>query len=164
MKVKRSVVRSSILIGRNGGESLNSSHNKKKLVRLEIEAATKRRSVWKNEKEKKVAFKKKNCCNYKNFVNNVELYRRQNWRWDQGNFFFWNFQIFEFFSSFWIFFWCGIFGKFFKKIIKYGRIIRKFIFGEIFADRTAVMSSNPIPRGAMKHLKVRFFNILGCLN
>jgi len=36
---------------------------------------------------------------------------------------------------------------------KYGRIIRKFIFGEIFADRTAVLSSNPIPRGAMKHLK-----------
>ena len=44
----------------------------------------------------------------------------------------------------------------FLKIKKYGRIIRKFIFGEIFADRTAVLSSNPIPRGAMKHLKVRF--------
>ena len=44
----------------------------------------------------------------------------------------------------------------FLKIQKYGRIIRKFIFGEIFADRTAVLSSNPIPRGAMKHLKVRF--------
>jgi len=44
---------------------------------------------------------------------------------------------------------------------KYGRIIRKIIQGDIFADKTAVFSSNPIPPNALRHLntgdKVAFY-------
>ena len=39
---------------------------------------------------------------------------------------------------------------------KYGRIIRKIIQGDIFADKTAVFSSNPIPPNALRHLNVSF--------
>ena len=39
---------------------------------------------------------------------------------------------------------------------KYGRTIRKVIQGDIFADKTAVFSSNPIPANALRHLNVSF--------
>ena len=39
---------------------------------------------------------------------------------------------------------------------KYGRIIRKIVQGDIFADKTAVFSSNPIPANALRHLNVSF--------
>ena len=39
---------------------------------------------------------------------------------------------------------------------KYGRIIRKIIQGDIFADKTAVFSSNPIPPNALRHLNVMY--------
>ena len=39
---------------------------------------------------------------------------------------------------------------------KYGRIIRKIVQGDIFADKTAVFSSNPIPPNALRHLNVSF--------
>ena len=38
---------------------------------------------------------------------------------------------------------------------KYGRVSRKIIFGNIYADKTAVLSRNPIPVDAHTHLKVR---------
>ena len=37
---------------------------------------------------------------------------------------------------------------------KYGRVSRKIIFGNIYADKTAVLSRNPIPVDAHTHLKV----------
>ena len=37
---------------------------------------------------------------------------------------------------------------------KFGRIIRKIIFGHIYATRTALLSSNPIPTSALEHLEV----------
>ena len=46
---------------------------------------------------------------------------------------------------------------------KYGRIIRKIIQGDIFADKTAVFSSNPIPPNALRHLNVSGLEIQGWL-
>ena len=46
---------------------------------------------------------------------------------------------------------------------KYGRIIRKIIQGDIFADKTAVFSSNPIPPNALRHLNVSGLEIQGRL-
>ena len=43
---------------------------------------------------------------------------------------------------------------------KFGRVIRKLIFEDIYADRTAVLSQNPISRNTLPHLKVRSFYIL----
>ena len=37
---------------------------------------------------------------------------------------------------------------------QYGRMVRKIIFGEIFADKMAVLSRNPIPNAAHRHLNV----------
>ena len=37
---------------------------------------------------------------------------------------------------------------------KFGRVVRKLIIGDIFADKTAVLSSNPIPYSAHRHLNV----------
>ena len=37
---------------------------------------------------------------------------------------------------------------------KFGRIIRKIVFGHIYATRTALLSSNPIPISALEHLEV----------
>ena len=41
---------------------------------------------------------------------------------------------------------------------KYGRIVRKVLFGEIYADRKAVLSRNPIPIQSHPLLKVRTVN------
>ena len=38
---------------------------------------------------------------------------------------------------------------------EFGCMIRKILFVNVFADRKAAISSNPIPAAAMKHLKVR---------
>ena len=40
---------------------------------------------------------------------------------------------------------------------KFRRVVRKLIFGDIFADKTAVLSSNPIPATAYRHLNVSNF-------
>ena len=40
---------------------------------------------------------------------------------------------------------------------KFGKIGRKIIFGNIFADRTALLSNNPIPTAAIPHLKVSYY-------
>ena len=40
---------------------------------------------------------------------------------------------------------------------EFGCMIRKILFVNVFADRKAAISSNPIPAAAMKHLKVRTF-------
>lgn len=37
---------------------------------------------------------------------------------------------------------------------KFGRIIRKIVFGNIYATRTALLSSNPIPMAALEHLEI----------
>ena len=37
---------------------------------------------------------------------------------------------------------------------KFGRIMRKIVFGHIYATRTALLSSNPIPTTALEHLEV----------
>lgn len=42
---------------------------------------------------------------------------------------------------------------------KYGRVSRKIIFGNIYADKTAVLSRNPIPVDAHTHLKVQILRI-----
>jgi len=39
----------------------------------------------------------------------------------------------------------------------FGRIIRKLIFEDLYADRTAVLSQNPISRNTLPHMKVSFF-------
>jgi len=41
----------------------------------------------------------------------------------------------------------------------FGRIIRKLIFEDLYADRTAVLSQNPISRNTLPHMKVSFFLI-----
>ena len=46
---------------------------------------------------------------------------------------------------------------------KYGRVSRKIIFGNIYADKTAVLSRNPIPVDAHTHLKVRILLITTAL-
>ena len=46
---------------------------------------------------------------------------------------------------------------------KFGRIVRKIVFGHIYATRTALLSSNPIPTTALEHLEViSQFNIEKC--
>ena len=42
---------------------------------------------------------------------------------------------------------------------KFGRVVRKIVFGDIYADRTAVLSQNPIPLKTQAQLKVRFFQV-----
>jgi len=37
---------------------------------------------------------------------------------------------------------------------KFGRIIRKLVFEDIYSDRNAVLSQNPIARNTLPHLKV----------
>ena len=37
----------------------------------------------------------------------------------------------------------------------YGRMVRRIVFGDIFADKMAVLSRNPIPIIAHRHLNVR---------
>ena len=43
--------------------------------------------------------------------------------------------------------------------VKYGRFVRKLVFGDIFINKTALISQNPIPASSHKHLNVseRFF-------
>jgi len=36
----------------------------------------------------------------------------------------------------------------------YGRMVRRIVFGDIFADKMAVLSRNPIPIIAHRHLNV----------
>ena len=40
----------------------------------------------------------------------------------------------------------------------FGRVIRKIIFDEIYADRTAILSGNPISPTNLNFLPVRNFN------
>ena len=37
---------------------------------------------------------------------------------------------------------------------KFGRVIRKLIFEDVYADRSAVLSQMPIARNTLPHLKV----------
>ena len=44
----------------------------------------------------------------------------------------------------------------------YGRMVRRIVFGDIFADKMAVLSRNPIPIIAHRHLNVSyiFFDVV----
>ena len=43
--------------------------------------------------------------------------------------------------------------------VKYGRFVRKLVFGDIFVNKTALISQSPIPATSHKHLNVseRFY-------
>ena len=43
---------------------------------------------------------------------------------------------------------------------KYGRIVRKIVFGDIFANRSQLLSQNPLNNNHKKLLKVSYFFIL----
>ena len=42
----------------------------------------------------------------------------------------------------------------------FGRIGRKIIFGDIFADRTGILADNPIPTESFNHLQVNLSHIV----
>ena len=45
---------------------------------------------------------------------------------------------------------------------KYGRIVRKIVFGDIFANRSQLLSQNPLNNNHKKLLKVSYFGLENC--